>query len=515
MVKILGTYDDLAAARAAAGRLAESGIDSGLVSIIGRDLKIGRNKIRLKKSMAYGGVLGAVVALALPHGGVLFLAGHLARTAALHLLGATAKGLLVGAAAGGTAEALRKSGLDRQAVREASEAIAAGKFALTYNGDWISTQRARYILGEAVPESDTKLLEMVDRFGFEHQSFILLYGRMNVWWSSEPEGAVVYRRIGRVAVVGAAPLAAQENLGAVIGKFLEFCGRQNLDCLMLPIGEQTAEIARESGMGLLRIGESGYFRLPEWKPLGDRGKKVRSGVNQAIRAGVRVEPYYPAKNTNPHTRREIEALCQQWIETREVDALGWLLELDPFKFSDRKRYFLARGGDGRLSGMLACSPIPARNGWYLEDLIRRPDAERGVSELLVVEALKSLAAEGAALATLGTSPLAGIGPEGDFKNLARLLKLVYEHFDSFYHFKALHRFKSKFAPTFVDPEYVAIWPPRLKFRMALAAIGAFDPAGLTGLMVAKLRKAWRESFRPAPGPAEPGAPGLQHQVAEE
>jgi hypothetical protein len=496
MVKIIGTFDNLSGAQSAARQLAQNGIDEKLLSIIGRDVKVNTNQSKLKKSVAYGSVMGAVVALAFPHGGVLYLAGHLARAAAMHFLGVTAKGLLVGAAAGGTADMLRKSGLDRQAVREASDAIAAGKFALTYNGDWLSTQRARYILGDQISDQDSRLMEMVSRYGFEHQSFILLYGKMNVWWSTDPEAAVVYRRIGRVAVVGAAPLTARENLETVISRFLNYCKEQNLDCLMLPIGEEAAIIARQKGMGLLKIGESGYFKLPEWKPIGDRGKKVRSGVNQATKAGITVKHYQPVLNQNPHTRNEIEELCQQWIETREVDALGWLLELDPFKFSEHKRYFLAHGVDGRIQGMLACSPIPARNGWYLEDLIRRPDAERGVSELLVVEALKHLSAEGAEIATLGTSPLAGIESEGDFKKVSRLLMVIYEHFDSFYHFKALHRFKSKFSPSFIDPEYAAIWPPHIRFRMVLAAIGAFDPAGLTGMMISKLRKLWREAHKP-------------------
>lgn len=146
--------------------------------------------------------------------------------------------------------------------------------------------------------------------------------------------------------------------------------------------------------------------------------------------------------------------------------------------------------------MLACCPIPARNGWYLEDLIRRPGADRGVSELLIAEALKSLAEEGAELATLATSPLAGIEPDApnaEFKYFARLLSLIYEHLDAFYHFKALHRFKAKFAPSFVEHDFVAIYPPRIRLRMALAVIGAFDPGGLSGMMVSKLRKLWRES----------------------
>jgi phosphatidylglycerol lysyltransferase len=265
---------------------------------------------------------------------------------------------------------------------------------------------------------------------------------------------------------------------------------------MLPVGAEYAAIARSSGMALLHIGDSGYFKLPEWKPAGDRAKKVRAGVNQARKAGVRVERYDPAHNPDARTRAEIESLCQAWINTREVDALGWLLELDPFSLSEHKRYFLARNAEGQLEGMLACSPIYPRRGWYLEDLIRRPDAKRGVSELLVVEAINHLSAEGAELATLATSPLAGIEPNqltGSFKQLARLLRFIYEHLDTFYHFKALHRFKAKFAPSFVEPEYVAIYPPRIRLRMIYAVIGAFDPSGFTGVMTSKLRRLWRQS----------------------
>ncbi|HKX28439.1 MAG TPA: DUF2156 domain-containing protein [Blastocatellia bacterium] len=493
MAKIIGTFETLEEAQAAAHRLAANGIQRRSLSIVGPGCK---HSSQIKRSLVWGGALGAGMALLLPHGGLLYLAGHLARATIVHLLGMTAKGLLMGAAAGGTIDVLRRAGLDRQAAHEASEIIKLGQHALTLEADWATTQRARLALGLDQATPDPYLVKMVFRYGHEHQSFLSLYGGMTVWSSREPEAAVVYRRVGRVAVVASAPLAAREDLAEVIGQFLDYCRRQKLDCLMLPIGAETARIARLCGMGVLQIGQSGYFELPGWRPAGDRAKKVRAGVNQARKAGVRVERYDPDSTPDRHARREIEALCQAWINTREVDALGWLLELDPFKLSPYKRYFLARAADGHLEGMLACSPIPGRRGWYLEDLIRRPDTERGVSELLVVEALQSLSAEGAELATLGTSPLAGIESNGDFKHTTRLFKLIYEHLDLFYHFKALHRFKAKFAPSFVDPEYVAIYPPRLRLRMALAVIGAFDPNGLTGVMISKLRRLWSETRPP-------------------
>ncbi|HKC86683.1 MAG TPA: DUF2156 domain-containing protein [Blastocatellia bacterium] len=492
MVKIIEAYQNLQTAQEALKLIAESMGEPGRLSIIGPGQSQINDKSRFNKPWLWGGALGAVVGFAMPGGGHLLLAGHLARSVAMHALGVTAKGIIAGAATGGTVDLLIRLGFDRRSALEAADVVAQGQYAIALDGDWVTMQRARIALGVR-RSPDTYLFEMVRRYGYEYQSFLSLYGGMESWVSRDPEAVVVYRRVGRVAVVAAAPLAARGDLLEVTRRFLDFCVRQKLDCLMLPVGGEYAAIARSCGMALLQIGQSGYFKLPEWRPAGDRAKKVRAGVNQASRAGVRVEPYDPSQCLDPQARAEIEEICQAWVNTREVDALGWLLELDPFHLSENKRYFLARRSDGKLEGMLVCSPIYARDGWYLEDLIRRPGAERGVSELLIVEALKRFAAEGAGVATLGTSPLAGVEPQGPFKQTSRLLKLIYEHLDAFYHFKALHRFKAKFAPSFVDQEYVAIYPPRIRLRMALAVIGAFDPAGFTGMMASKLRRIWRHA----------------------
>ena len=505
MAKLLGTYDSLPLAQTALAQLCAEGLDPQHLRILsGPPL----TRAAWQNPLLLGGAAGVAAAFLLPGSGHLLLAGHLARTATTHTLAVTAKAAAAGAAAGGSVDWLRRIGLKRFALQEAEEALAAGRCALVLQGDWRMQQRAARLLATHNPaahkleeaqsqtsaNSDaTRLLALVQRYGWEHQSFLSLYDGMKVWWTQEPEAAVVYRQVGRVVIVAAAPLAPRDAWATVTCRFLTWCEQIQLDCLMLPLGAEYAEVARTCGMALLSIGESGYFKLPEWKPAGDRGKKVRAGVNQARKAGVQVERYDPIQSSEA-TRSEIEELCQAWINTREIDALGWLLELDPFKLSEHKRYFLAREADGRLTGMLACSPIFAQQGWYLEDLIRHPQATRGVSELLVVEALQQLAAEGARLATLGTSPLAGIEPDklsGLFKPLAHLLKLIYEHLDAFYHFKALHRFKAKFAPSYVEPEYVAVYPPRIRLQMITSVMGAFDPAGFTGVLTSKLQRLWQ------------------------
>lgn len=428
---------------------------------------------KMGQTTALSGAIGGFVSLVLTRKSlfVVIVTGHLTRNSLWRATGLTAKGLMIGSAAGLLLELLRQT-------------------------DWLSSKAQPLLPATADSDDDIssttnsswRLIQLLTQYGYEHQSFLSLYGEMNVWWSEFPEGAVVFRRIGQVLLVVAAPLAARKDWQQVTQSFLEFCRRKKFTCLMLPVGEEFAAIARECGMGLLSVGESGYFKLPEWKPAGDRAKKVRAGVNQARNAGISVKPYNRDFGHSATTHAEIDSLCNKWLDTREIDALGWLLELNPFTLSDHKRYFLARNQQGELQGLLACSPIYARQGWYLEDLIRHPEAERGVSELLVVEALKHLSAEGAQLATLATSPLAGVEPVDNFKLVARVLKLVYCHMDMFYHFRSLHRFKSKFAPTFVEKEYLAVYPPQFKPGPILALIKAFEPGGLIGLVRSKLRK---------------------------
>lgn len=427
---------------------------------------------KMGQTVALTGALGVFMSLVLTRKSllVLIITGHLTRNSLWRATGLTAKGLLLGSAIGFSLELLRQTDWFPDKIKRLRSAVDSSVEEISVaNCEW-------------------RLIQILKRYGYEHQSFLSLYGEMQVWWAEQPEAAVVFRRVGKVLIVVAAPLAARENWLSVTRSFLEYCRRNNLDCLMLPVGEEFAAVARQCGMRLLCVGESGYFKLPEWKPAGDRAKKIRAGVNQARNAGITVERYDPDSDSHPETRTEIESLCHIWLGTREIDALGWLLELSPFKLSEHKRYFLAREASGALCGFLACSPIYARKGWYLEDLIRHPEADRGVSELLVVEALKHLSAEGAQVATLATSPLAGVEPEDDFKIVARVLKLIYRHMDIFYHFHSLHRFKSKFAPSFVEKEYLAVYPPRFRFRPVLALVKAFEPNGLTGLVTSKLRK---------------------------
>ncbi|HVS82986.1 MAG TPA: phosphatidylglycerol lysyltransferase domain-containing protein, partial [Pyrinomonadaceae bacterium] len=143
------------------------------------------------------------------------------------------------------------------------------------------------------------------------------------------------------------------------------------------------------------------------------------------------------------------------------------------------------------------SPIPARKAWYLEDVLREPDAPHGTSTLLVTEALARLKAEGALLATLGTSPLATCGPDDiatEHRVIARTLDAASRRLGGFYNFEGLRRFKAKFVPSWWESEYAlsqhgVTMPP----RVGHAIVRALVPGGLTQILTRQALRVIRDS----------------------
>src|SRR5439155_8704434 len=285
---------------------------------------------------------------------------------------------------------------------------------------------------------------------------------------------------GRVWLAMGDPLAPLDEAAELARQFAAFAKKKNRVVAFVPTSAKFARSVVPPDFIAVKCGASPYFDLQAWNPRGDSAKKLRAGVNQARRSGVEVEV---ATDVDQSFKAETANLCMHWLGSRRAaTTLGWLVALDPFMHSEYKKYFAARV-DGKLVGFLAASPIPARKGWYLEDVINEPDAPQGTATFLVVEALKRLKEEGAAIATLGTAPLATDGPDDiptEHRVVARALDMASRRLGGLYNFEGLRRFKRKFVPSWWESEYAlgqrgVAMPP----RVGHALVGAQLPRGWT------------------------------------
>lgn len=172
---------------------------------------------------------------------------------------------------------------------------------------------------------------------------------------------------------------------------------------------------------------------------------------------------------------ELQAMLASWLEAKLCPPLHFLSAPRPFELMEHKRYFLLRVR-GQATAFVAAAPfytIDAKLlGYYLADIIRWPNARAGATDLLTIETMRLLHAEGCAEVRLGMAPLAKLEPSAP-----ALLHWLYAHWSLGYGFKTLAIYKDKFSPTRWEPLYLASTSPWL-CRALGDVLGAHFPQGV-------------------------------------
>jgi lysylphosphatidylglycerol synthetase-like protein (DUF2156 family) len=350
-----------------------------------------------------------------------------------------------------------------------------------------------------LPDPTGELLRLQTLYGYNPHSLVSIAPGASLWSTPDIDGAIIYGQFGRVWLAAGDPLASLDDMAELARQFAAYAKRKGRVAAFVPASTEFSRMMAPREFTAVKVGASPYFDLATWNPRGDCAKKIRAGVNQARRAGVEVEMV--SDEIDEELRNETAKLCIDWLGARRsATTFGWLVALDPFLHNEYKKYFAARV-NGRLVGFLAASPIPARKGWYLEDVLREPDAPQGTATLLVVEALATLKAEGATIATLGTSPLAADGPNdipvGEHRVVERTMRLASQRLGTFYNFEGLRRFKGKFVPSWWESEYAlgqrgVTIPPRVAYAIVRALVPGGVPQLLTRQAARMIRDASQE-----------------------
>lgn len=316
-----------------------------------------------------------------------------------------------------------------------------------------------------------RVLELLRRHGWNATSFQILEEGYSYWFEGD-EACVAYVDTGRAWVAAGAPIAAEGRLFAVARRFVASAASA---------GRRACFFATEQRfMGVeafehLLIGEQPVWEPERWALTLQRTPSLREQLRRARAKGVWVSAAAPEDYAGPDAplRRSIETLIATWHGGRALPPMGFLVRVDPFEFAGERLLFVARvgvGGDARVVGFAALVPVYARQGWFLEDLIRAPDAPNGTTESLVDRAMREAAALGSQYLTLGLSPLAG--------DVAPSLHLARRYAAPLYDFGGLRAFKAKLRPDRWAPIYLSYPREQAAFGALYHSLRAFAQRGL-------------------------------------
>jgi len=307
-----------------------------------------------------------------------------------------------------------------------------------------------------------RALALLEKHGWNSTSFQILEPGFAYWF--DEDACVGYVDTGRAWVAAGPPIAALDRLNETSTRFVAAATAAGRRVCMFATEDRFRDAA---GWPALRIGEQPMWSPSEWNDAVRAKKSLREQLRRARAKGVVVRAL--SIDELAGRRAELDALIARWLASRTIAPMGFLVQVDPFVFAERRRFFIAEQ-DGRIVGFLGVIPIYARGGWFFEDFLRDPTAPNGTIELLVDAGMRAAAADGVAVVTLGLAPLAGdVGP---------ILRSARKFGRALYDFDGLRAFKAKLSPRAWDPIFLSYPPGTSSVRAVIDTLTAFARGGL-------------------------------------
>lgn len=318
-----------------------------------------------------------------------------------------------------------------------------------------------------VTRDDARTLALVYRFGRTSTAFQSLGGGLSHWFAAAGDGVVAYADTGGAWVAAGEPVASEERATDVAAEFIAAAAAN---------GRRVAFFATE---GILasspRFRRTLIGEQPVWDPVAWEEKlrghrSMREQLRRARAKGVTVEEVpFPTLEHEPTRRAALERIVEQWLAARPMARMGFLVDAEPLRHLEHRLLFVA-SRDGEPVALLSLAPVPARNGWLFEHLLRGSAAPNGTAETLVDHAMRQLASRGVRWASLGLAPLAG--------EVAGWLRAAREVSRPFFNFPGLSSFKRKLRPDSWAPIYLAYPAERSMLLALLDGLRAFAGRGI-------------------------------------
>jgi phosphatidylglycerol lysyltransferase len=315
---------------------------------------------------------------------------------------------------------------------------------------------------------------LVLEYGWNATAYQILNPGITLWFSRDGDAAVGFVSCAGTRVVAGAPVCRPDRLPEVIEEFSAASAAVGERVCYFGAGARLEQLLVPTG----RWSAASLGAQPSWDPRGwpsivARRASLRAQLNRARNKGVAVTEW---DTDRARDSSDLRRCLAEWLAERRLPPLHFLVEPDTLGRLEDRRVFVATHGSA-VVGFLLASPVPARAGWLVEQIIRGRHAPNGTTELMLDAAMRSLAASGARYVTLGLAPLSHHS-HFDRRRMPLWLQLglawVRAHGRRFYNFEGLDRFKAKFEPESWEEIVALSDSPRFPVRSIWAIAAAFS-----------------------------------------
>jgi len=286
--------------------------------------------------------------------------------------------------------------------------------------------------------------------GRNHISHLAVFGAESFHWFDD-EGCVAFSLEGRTALALGDPICAPEMVTRGLQDFVNYCERQDWIPAFYQVDSEREY--REQAFTLVVIGSEALIQTQTFGLQGKERHDLRYAVKRCEKQGVRFE-FMPGPEALAAHSQQLHAVSGTWLRSRRGPELSYSLGTLSTLSDPDITVGLAFSAAGRLEAFVSWLPVPARKGWTLDLMRRRPDSAYGAIEALIVRSIEEARGRGIVEVSLGVAPRVISAGEGS-GTADRALRAMFWGLDRFERSRSLHQFKAKFSPCWED-RYLAV-----------------------------------------------------------
>ena len=330
---------------------------------------------------------------------------------------------------------------------------------------------------EGASAEQNRVLELVLRHGSGTTSFQSAQAGFRYFFHGS-EACIAYVDTGGAWVTAGTPIATPEAQAETVAAFLGAARAAGKRVCFFGV-ERPLVTPDGRALRVLGIGEEPVWDPRAWHAVLREHRSLREQLRRARAKGVNVRELSPSDLERAQLREQLATVTQRWLATRAMAKMGFLVRVESSDFAAQRRTFVAEQ-EGRVVGFAHVVPIPARSGWFLQDLIRDPGAPNGTGELLVNAVMRWANENDCAWLTLGLAPLSG-ACSAWLERARRYTRLLYD-------FSGLRAYKAKFRPNSWQPAYLCYPNDQGALRTIIDVLAAFAEGGFWSFGLRTLRR---------------------------
>lgn len=302
-----------------------------------------------------------------------------------------------------------------------------------------------------IPSELRRVRELVLSYGWNTTAYQILNPGISHWFAAAGDAVIGYVKRHGVRIVAGAPVCPEERLADVVAEFERASAASRLRvCYFCAESRVEAALSHSGRHSMVLMGAQPAWRPQAWPRIYEHHGSLKAQLNRARNKAVTVSEWPTDRASRAP---ELLHCLSEWLAARKFPTLHFLVEPMTLDRLYDRRIFVAER-QNKVIGFVVASPVPKRNGWLIEQIIRGQGAVNGTSELMIDTAVRTLAAGGCGFITMGLSPLSRRADVEWLSNplwLRLLLGWVRAHGRRFYNFDGLDAFKTKFHPDHWEP----------------------------------------------------------------